>query len=150
MSGVASSILFVTIEAMLNPFPDLLAFALIVPTFFRLILSLIFIRSSLIILLNKENKEKEYFFDDLGLVPGNFYAYILALIEFIGGVALLLGYRTQIAALVLGIIVFIAFIFKLGNPHALRSGTRHYLLLFAMTISLLFLGPGFFAFDLPL
>ena len=135
---------------MLNTFPILLSFDLLVPLLFRLVLGAIFVRSAFIIFLKNGNVEKEKFFNVIRLRPGYLFANLLGFIELFGGVMLILGLRVQIAALALSIITLGGFLLKFKYPHHFASGTRYYFLLFIMTFSLLFLGPGFFAFDLPL
>lgn len=71
-------------------------------------------------------------------------------IEIIIAVFLLIGLFTQIAALLNAIILIIKLGFKAHNRALLTDGINYYILLLAMTISLMLTGPGWFAFDLPL
>jgi uncharacterized membrane protein YphA (DoxX/SURF4 family) len=63
---------------------------------------------------------------------------------------LIVGLFTQIAAILNIIILVIKLGFKAKNGLLLSDGVNYYILLLAMAVSLIFTGPGFLAFDLPL
>jgi uncharacterized membrane protein YphA (DoxX/SURF4 family) len=67
---------------------------------------------------------------------------------------LFLGLYTQIAALVVTLASLLAVIIKirvrLAEHQSLSQGVEYYFLLLAIAVSLLFLGAGAFAIDLPL
>ncbi len=71
-------------------------------------------------------------------------------LELVSGLMLIVGYYTQIAALLSGGVALLAL-----SVHAVRSalsmgGRQFYLLLFVASLSLFITGAGFFAFDLPI
>jgi uncharacterized membrane protein YphA (DoxX/SURF4 family) len=57
---------------------------------------------------------------------------------------------TQLAALLNAVILVIKLGIKAREKKLLSDGINYYILLLAMAVSLLFTGPGLFAFDLPL
>ncbi len=114
----------------LSTFPSLLTFGLFAPLLLRLCVG------SLILLFGFERYKTSYKWASI------FYA--------VSGVLLVLGLYTQLAA-ILGLIIlrFDMWVEKKKSPVS-----RQYLLfditLSIILISLIFTGPGFFAFDLPL
>jgi len=71
-------------------------------------------------------------------------------LEMFISIFLIIGLFTQIAALLNVIILVIKLGFKAKAGLLLSDGVNYYILLLAMAVSLMFTGPGFFAFDLPL
>ena len=134
---------------MLNPFPDLLDFSLVAPAILRLVAGLIFLNLGAL-KLRQENGRWLRSLTALRLKPARALVALFALIEIAGGVILLAGFLTQIAALVLALFVLAELIIELLAPEALARTLPFYLLLFAISLSLLFSGAGFFAFDVPL
>lgn len=76
--------------------------------------------------------------------------------EFLGGICLILGFLTQLAALILAIEFFvILFWFKrgqkfVGGPPTGEAGWELDFIIFFALAALLVLGPGAWAIDLPL
>jgi uncharacterized membrane protein YphA (DoxX/SURF4 family) len=70
--------------------------------------------------------------------------------EVLIAIFLVIGLFTQLAALLNAIILLIKLGFKAKVGKFLSDGVNYYILLLVMAISLMFTGPGFFAFDLPL
>ena len=134
---------------MLNPFPDLLDFSLVAPAILRLVVGLIFLNLG-ILKLRREKGRWLRSLTTLRLKPARTLVALFALIEIVGGAMLLVGFLTQIAALVLALFVLAELIVELLAPEALARTLPFYLLLFAISLSLLFSGAGFFAFDVPL
>ena len=134
---------------MLNPFPELLNFGLFAPLILRLVLGLLFVNLGYL----KFKSEKERWIDSfssLGLQPARFFVSLFGAIQIIGGIMLLVGLYTQIAALVFSIITFGELVVEYRNERILTRNIVFYLLVLAIGTSLLFSGAGFFAFDLPL
>ncbi len=71
--------------------------------------------------------------------------FSLGLVEIAGGLMLIAGFLTQLAA---GLIIAII-LFEIFRPSDYKN-YKFMALLMAVLISLMFLGPGFFSFDLPL
>jgi uncharacterized membrane protein YphA (DoxX/SURF4 family) len=92
----------------------------------------------------------------LGAVLG-FWAYNtyktdkkLAVLNGALGILLVLGLYTQLASLVTAILLGIRLFSKIKAKSFLTDGVNYYLILFVISICLIFTGAGYFAFDLPL
>lgn len=134
---------------MLSIFPELLTYQMFAPLLLRVVLGLILINLGYL----KFNKEKARFhllFQTLGWKPKEFWTKVFGTIEMVGGVALIVGFWTQIAALVFVIINFAELFIETKEASLLKRDAIFYLLIFIIALSLLFTGPGFLAFDLPL
>jgi len=134
---------------MLNPFPDLLTYARLAPLILRLVAGLIFIDLGVFLFKN----EKENWIASLSAlkIPRPQIAVkILGCVEIIGGLMFILGFYTQIAALILALLTFAESYVEYKAPVLLKRNFVFYLMLLAITLSLLFSGAGAFAFDLPL
>ena len=134
---------------MLNPFPSLLTFALAAPALMRVVAGFIFINLGAV----KFRGERERWiasFGSLRLTPPAVWVGVLAIIEIIGGFMLLAGFFTQIAALIFSVITLVELLIEYRTPPVLPRTLPFYLLLFAVSLSLLFSGAGLFAVDLPL
>lgn len=124
---------------MLNPFPDLLTYSLLAPFLLRVVAGLIFIDLGVLAFKNKKK------------VPSPALAVkIFGLIEIVGGVMFVLGFYTQIAALVLAIFTFVETYIEYRSPEILKRNLVFYILLLTISLSLLLSGAGAFAIDLPL
>lgn len=78
------------------------------------------------------------FFSGLGLAP--FFAYLVATVETLGGLLLILGLWTDVAALLLGtIMIFAIYLAKWGKPF---FGYEFELLLLLCSIAIILMGPG--------
>ena len=71
-------------------------------------------------------------------------------IEIIIALFLIVGFWTQLAALLNAIILIIKLGFKIKEKKFLTDGINYYVLLLTMAISLIFTGAGFLAIDYPL
>ncbi len=82
------------------------------------------------------------FFGSLGFAP--FLAYVVAWVEFLGGISLIVGYGTKIASMLLAIVSLVAMIKVHGaNGFSVGKGGYEYILsLFAVTVGLMYTGPG--------
>lgn len=99
----------------------------------------------------RERVERIAFFDKIGLSPAVPFFIVVTGIEFVAGVLLIIGLFTQGATLAVGALMTLAMIIKWRTPDALpRNTIEFYILLAIVSFSLLFFGPGIFAFDLPL
>ena len=134
---------------MLNPFPDLLNLTLFGPMILRILLGLIFIDLGLL----KFRGEKESWlasFEALGLRPASLFLPLYALLQIIGGLLLLAGLWTQIAALAFVIFTLIELYIEWQAREILRRDFVFYLLVFTISLSLLLTGAGAYAIDIPL
>ena len=89
------------------------------------------------------------FFGSVGLNPGYLMALLAGLVEFFGGLALVVGVLVRPAAAALAFAMLIAiFAVHLGNGFfADKGGYEYALALFAASLSLLFSGAGRFSVD---
>ncbi|KKT39907.1 MAG: DoxX family protein [Candidatus Giovannonibacteria bacterium GW2011_GWA2_44_13b] len=137
---------------MLSILPQLLDFQFYGPFILRLALGVIFLAHG----WPKLKGDKSQFagwLESMNLRPGKFWAWVVALAEFLGGILILAGLFTQLAAFVLAIEFFvIIFWVRRGQPFVLSEGRgREFdFLILAALLSLLVLGPGAFAVDYPL
>lgn len=134
---------------MLSPFPVLLSFGLLAPFLIRVLLGIFFVQYGWF-KIGKGCGEKIVFFEKAGLRPGNMFVWTFGAVEIVGGIMLILGFYTQVAAIILSLIAFGAVVIKFRKPTILTADMDFYILLFVATLSLLFSGAGAFAFDLPL
>ena len=134
---------------MLNPFPELLTYGLLAPFILRIGAGLVFIHLGRMA-LTAEKERWVAVFNFLRLKPASFFVAVMGIIEIVGGVLLLAGFATQIVATVLCVILLGDLALEYKEETILRRDFGFYLLLFAITLSLLFSTAGFFAFDLPL
>lgn len=117
---------------MLNPFPELLIYSTLAPFLLRVVLGFIYL--------------------DLGIL--NFrksgYTKLLGIVEIVGAIMLFIGLYTQIAALLFVIVGGISFYIEYKDESLLKRDIVFYLLVLAISISLLLSGAGAYAKDLPL
>lgn len=87
----------------------------------------------------------------LGYRPGRFWGLAVGSVEFFGGIALLLGMYTELAAALIALNMFVAMTqVKWGHAKYVESekmGWELDLIYFAAAVSLVFLGPGAYALD---
>jgi uncharacterized membrane protein YphA (DoxX/SURF4 family) len=117
---------------MTNAFPTLMALGLLAPFIIRIVAGAAFLH------LGAKRVRVSGYMKGLGIL------------EIIGGALLILGLWTQVAALVLSIILVVKLIQKIDAGKFLSAGVNYYILLLALTLSLVLTGAGFLAFDLPL
>lgn len=134
---------------MLSLFPILLSYNLVAPTIFRIVVGVIFIffgyQNA-----HEQKASKIALFEKMGSRLPSFWLWTLVTIELVGGSMLIVGLWTQAAALGLSIILLLGIIVKIKNSASLPWSVGFLSLLFLITLSLMFLGPGFYGLDLPL
>jgi len=122
---------------MLSIFPSLLTYEQIGPTIIRLVLGIVLAYFGYKKMMNK------------GMSSGsNARAY--GAVEIIVAIFLIIGLFTQLAALLNAVILVIKLSFKARNKALLSDGINYYILLLTMAVAVVFMGPGFLAFDLHL
>ena len=134
---------------MLNTFPELLTFSFFVPTILRIVAGLIFAYFGWL-KLGRDKQSKIIFFETIGFKPAVFWLWLIAVIEIVVGVMIVIGFLTQISAIIASIIMLTSIIIKLWKPNSLPNSTEFYIIFFVVFLSLIFTGAGGFAFDLPL
>ncbi len=133
---------------MLSLFPNLFTFGLIAPFFIRLAVGIFFI-------LQGTRRQKEEAFQWNALwndkkIGSVTLSSILAKLQIVVGVLLAIGLFTQAAAIVALVFVWAEWFLKRRTAMLTFQETWFTVLISAISIALLFLGAGFFAFDLPL
>ena len=87
--------------------------------------------------------------DSIGIRPGRFWALVVGVVEFFGGMALILGVFTGLAAALIAVNMLVAMTkVKWGSAKFVESehmGWELDLIYFAVALSLLFTGPGVYA-----
>jgi putative oxidoreductase len=134
---------------MLNTFPELLNYSILAPFILRIVIGLIFVDLG-ILKFKGERKRWMETFEALKLKPSDILVSIYGLIQIIGGIMLILGIWTQIAALIFVIFTAIELSLEWTEGLILKRDIVFYVLLFSISLSLLLTGAGAFAIDLPL
>lgn len=111
----------------------------------RLGLGLIFLAHGWPKLKNLHSTAKN--FNSMGFKPGIFWGSVVAVIEFCGGIFVLLGLFTQLAAFFLAIIMLVAMVWRIKNKQALSGGYEFDLILFLAAIILWTNGAGAFSLE---
>jgi uncharacterized membrane protein YphA (DoxX/SURF4 family) len=119
------------------------------PFILRIVLGLIIINLGSL-KLGKENSAWQKLFETINLHPAKICVKVLAFIEIVGGIMLVIGSYTQLTAIVFAILFFCEAILEYREPALEKRNLTFYILMFSVTLSLIFLGAGAFAFDLPL
>jgi uncharacterized membrane protein YphA (DoxX/SURF4 family) len=122
---------------MLSLFPSLFAYEQVGPLIIRLTLGI-----TLLYFGYRKTLKK-------GTSSGS-NARLYGIVEIVIGIFLVIGLFTQLAALLNAIILVIKLGFKIRDGAFLTDGINYYILLLAMAVALLFMGPGFLAYDLHL
>ena len=134
---------------MLNTFPNLLNYGLLAPFILRVVVGVIFLELGYL-KLGKEKAAWNMLFETIHFKPTHLFVVLLATIEIVFGSFIVVGYLTQIAALVMAIILFAEAYVEFRDGSLLKRDIVFYILLLAICVSLLVSGAGAFAFDLPL
>mgnify|MGYP001619385002 CR=1 FL=1 len=89
------------------------------------------------------------FFSSLGIPAAGLFALIVGVVEFFGGIALLLGLLTQVAGVLLFIVMLIAFLLVHGkNGFMVTNGGYEFVLVLGLAaLSLAFSGAGSLSLD---
>lgn len=130
---------------MLTPFPDLLTYGLLAPFFLRLAIGVLFLRAG-----SKKIKGIGWtnaFFERMGRHPARYYTSLLGVIEVATGLMLIAGFYTQIAAIVSAVVSALCWHAKKKHPTETPGSSGAFFLMFVISLSLLFSGAGFYAFD---
>lgn len=133
---------------MLNFFPELLNYSFFAPLLLRVILGLIFAVHGYPKLFGGFSQTAG-FFESVGIRPAKFWVFVVGVVEFFGGIALILGFATQIVALLIAIDMLVA-IWKVKFKMGFVNGYEFDLLLLIVALSLMLTGAGAYAIDLPL
>lgn len=125
--------------------PSLVFFADWALLILRVVIGIIFIAHGWPKFKNlKQNSEN---FAMMGFKPGAFWGTIVAFVELLGGLALIAGFFTQIAALLLAIDMLVAFLWKVKGGQKLVSGFELDLTLMAAALLIATIGSGIYGLD---
>ena len=133
---------------MLSLFPQLLDFQFFGPLLLRIVLGVIFIVHGYPKLFKSFGATTQ-FFESIGIKPAKFWVLVVGLTEFLGGIFLVAGFLVQAVAILATINMFVA-IWKVKRKQGFYGGYEFELTLLVIALSLLILGPGAYAIDLPL
>jgi putative oxidoreductase len=87
------------------------------------------------------------FFGSVGIPMAEIMAWVVAIVEFVGGIMILLGLRIQIPALLLAFVMLIAIITtKIGGENVFRAMRLDLMLLLA-NLALVIMGSGRYALN---
>ncbi len=128
-------------------FPQVLFLRQLSPLILRLVLGAIVLARGYPKLFKDFAGTKKYF-ESAGLRPGNLWAIILGVIEFVGGVLLLIGLFTQLASILIVVDMLIV-LWKIKCKKGFVGGYEFELALLAIAVALVFLGAGAYAIDYP-
>lgn len=132
---------------MLNTFPSLLTYSFFAPTLLRVTVALTFAYIAYVQYKRREEIAKMRV-PMVGKIGG--LIWVALVIEALMALALLVGYCTQIAAL-LGLLLSIKhYVYAKKYPLVIPLGRADYIFIFVICLSILLTGAGAFAFDLPL
>lgn len=134
---------------MLNIFPDLLTYSLIGPFILRVSLGLLFLNLGYLCLTSEKGRWQNVF-EILRARPTELWTKVLGVLEIAGGILLVVGLFTQGSALFFTLLSLAELRIEYREPVILKRNIIFYMLVFAISLSLVFTGAGFFAFDLPL
>ncbi len=110
----------------------------------RLVVGIVFAVHGILKLSNMEGTVK--FFTMIHIPGAAFFAWVVALVETLGGIALVLGIGTTIAAVLLGIVMIVA-IFSAKLKVGFVGGYEFDLTVLAGLIAVLFNGAGKYSLD---
>lgn len=133
---------------MLNTFPQLLTYGFFAPTILRILvaLSLAYIAYAQI---SRRKEISQTGFPFIGR-PDATLVIISAIIIFLTGAALFLGWHTQLAALVAMVICLKHAVYAKKYPRAIPLCRLEYVYLIVILFTLLLTGAGALAMDVPL
>lgn len=133
----------------LSLFPDLFTYQLAAVSLLRIFLGASFIVYGYQKLASKRERYRRLF-TAFHKESASLLHPFIGIVELVAGIMILVGVYMQAAVLALAFLTFIAADLKSRRPKALPRDLAVYLSLFIISLSLLFLGPGVFAIDLPL
>lgn len=133
---------------MLSVFPILLSYSFGVSLVFRVAIGAIFLFSGYKNLSEKKSNSSVVAIEFKNVTKE--WLWAITITEVLGALLLIAGLFTQIASIALSIIILASIIRTHKKTEAFSSEQSFLILLLLITLSLLFLGPGFYSFDLPI
>ena len=95
----------------------------------------------------KNLKQTAQNFEMMGFKPGNLWGPFIAILEFFGGILLILGWFTQLLALLFAVEMLVATFWKIKSGQKFIDGFELDFLLVLSCLILLTSGAGYYAFD---
>ena len=95
----------------------------------------------------KDQKGKAAWMQSVGFKPGTLFVTLAILVEFFGGIGLIVGLLVQFISFFTTLQFFVIVVWKLKNGQKLDGGYELDLLLFAAAITLFLLGGGSYSID---
>jgi uncharacterized membrane protein YphA (DoxX/SURF4 family) len=133
---------------MLNIFPDLLSFALLAPFILRLTVGITFMYISFFVIYNNRINFFEYYKKHHYPLP-IVLTWFFGILNLIVGLFLVVGFLTQVVVLI-AIYLLVSLYLCDQEIKTFEFQKSFYILLGIVCLSLLFLGAGAFAVDIPL
>ena len=133
---------------MLNPFPDLLSLSFFAPFLLRVMLGVWLVLSSCRH-FKRRGELATVLASRFGAL-GQIAVWLIIFVECAVGAALVAGFYTQIAALLSGAYALKLLYFRRLSPGLAQESAWFYILVAAISLSLLVTGAGAFAVDVPL
>lgn len=134
---------------MLSVFPELLNYSLVGITLIRVLVGIVILYIGLITVSTK----RALYASEMHLKNHPFaesWPWVFGVVEILTGVFLLLGFLTQIMAIIAAyLFINLGFVEKhIGK--VLNQSTLFFFVMTTISVSILFIGPGLFSIDLPL
>jgi uncharacterized membrane protein YphA (DoxX/SURF4 family) len=98
--------------------------------------------------MTSEWQHKLVFFREMNFKPYHFYAYVITVAELLGGIMLLMGFMTQLVALIFLIICIVSLVTERSGITTVKRDLNTYVLLATIMLSLFIMGSGYYAIDL--
>jgi uncharacterized membrane protein YphA (DoxX/SURF4 family) len=133
---------------MLNPFPALLDFAILAPFILRITLGVVLIYISYSVIYKKRKDFYKYYKDHKYPFP-SVVTWFFGVLNALVGLFFIIGFLTQVDALI-AIYLLVSLYLSDKEIGSFQFSGSFYLLASIVAFSLLFLGAGAFAFDIPL
>ena len=94
----------------------------------------------------KNIKKTAGFFKKIGFKPGSFWGMVVALVEFVGGMFLILGFFTQVISLLI-FIQFLIILITVKKASQFKGEVEFDLLILAAAAILITIGAGMYSLD---
>lgn len=112
--------------------------------FVRVVLGVVMIYYGLPKIKDLKSNAKD--FEKMGFKPGFFWGTITALVEFVGGIAVLVGFLAEIAAFLFGLQMIVGVFWKVLKTDKPFTDWSYDLQLLAMCLTILTFGAGLYAY----
>jgi len=135
---------------MLTLFPELLTFGILASFILRLVVGFYFLNEGFTNLGTERRKACSTLLKLEWGFLGSISVWMFGILEVFVGLSLVFGLFTQVGAIIALIIALKLFVIRERYPMIAQESNMFYVLLIAISLSLLFSGAGAFAIDLPL